>query len=158
MENLWEKSGLRVFKSFQTKTVMHRYQDKCQPLSLCFFRLATSENFHWISCWILSETFKVFRHPPSSKVQIKSAVLKKKIGGQTVNSCVQWATENWCVSFYLTALTERQLQLTCFEKPKLPYPLRRYLLTQHCKTWRECRWLTHGGCSRETTKLDIYPN
>lgn len=38
-----------------------------------------------------------------------------------------------CGSLYLTALTEHQLQLAYFEKPKLPYPLRRYLLTQHCK-------------------------
>lgn len=47
--------------------------------------------------------------------------------------CVQWPIQNLCVCFSLTALTEHQLQLTCFEKPKLPYPLRRYLLTQHGK-------------------------
>lgn len=68
-------------------------------------------------------------HPLSFILQIKSAVWKR----QTPNSglCVRTAIREWRVRFYLTELTEHQLQLTCFEKPKLPYPLRSYVLTQH---------------------------
>lgn len=122
--------------------------------SLLYCKLYRRKILHSIPLKVMVPTL------PPSTFQIKSAALKKKKKNQkpNVELCVRWSAQNWCLSFCLTALTEHQLQLTCFEKPKLPYPLRRYLLTQHCGTWRGCRWLTHDRCSRETTKLDIYPN
>lgn len=90
---------------------------------------AINDYFHKNLWLTLYASFDGGAHAPSSK--IKSGVLEYRKPDSEL--CVQWVIQNWRASFYLTALTEHQLQLTCFEKPKLPYPLRRYLLTQQCK-------------------------